>query len=131
LARSYAELVEDKKESDPSFAAVFGTPPPNASAGKVIFFDAVPANPANLKLDLDVMNPHYSQYYQGSSPPADYLNPVPVFFLTIGLGSEFLFAVAAKNKDASLAQQAQGWLQAGLREMGVGAKTVAGYGLWR
>ncbi len=130
LARSYAELVEGKKESDSPFAAVFGTPPPNASAGKVIFFDGVPANPAKLKLDLDVMNPHYSQYYQGSAPPADYLNPVPIFFLTIAQGSEFLFAVAAKDKDANLAQQAQTWLQAGLREMGVGAKTVAGYGLW-
>ncbi len=130
LARSYAELVEGKNETDATFAAVFGKSPPDASAGKVIFFDAVPANPTNLKLDLDVMNPHYSQYYQGgNTPPADYLNPVPVFFLAIAPGSEFLFAVA--SKDAVLAQQAQTWLQAGLREMGIGAKTTAGYGYWR
>ncbi|GEM_PF-455904 len=103
---------------------VFGT---IAGTGKVIFFDAIPANSANLKLDLDVMNPHYSQYYQGGdTPPADYLNPIPVFFLTIAPGSEFLFAVA--SKDVKLAQQAQNWLTAGLTEMGVGAKTVAGYG---
>jgi CRISPR-associated protein Cmr6 len=130
LARSYAELVEGKKKGDSAFDAVFGIEPPNASAGKVIFFDAVPTNPANLKLDLDVMNPHYSQYYQGgNTPPADYLNPIPVFFLTIAQGSEFLFAVA--SKETALAQQAQAWLQAGLKEMGVGAKTVAGYGVWR
>jgi CRISPR type III-B/RAMP module RAMP protein Cmr6 len=118
-----------------SFRDVFGT---IGSAGKVIFFDAVPANPANLKLDLDVMNPHYNQYYQGgNTPPADYLNPIPVFFLAIASGSEFLFAIACGDKNLSrqekeaLAQQAQTWLQAGLKEMGVGAKTVAGYGVWR
>jgi CRISPR-associated protein Cmr6 len=98
-------------------------------AGKVIFFDAVPADAAKLKLHLDVMNPHYSQYYQGSAPPADYLNPVPVMFLTIAPDSEFLFAVA--STEATLAQQAQLWLQTGLSEMGVGARTVAGYGMWR
>jgi len=129
LAKSYAELVETKNESDATFAAVFGKSPPNAAAGKVIFFDAVPADANSLKLELDVMNPHYSQYYQGNSPPADYLNPVPVFFLAIGRDSKFLFAVA--SKEATLAQQAQRWLQEGLKEMGVGAKTVAGYGVWR
>jgi CRISPR-associated protein Cmr6 len=116
--------VEEKVKS---LRAAFGT---TGSAGKVIFFDAVPANPAKLVLELDVMNPHYSQYYQGSNtPPADYLNPVPVFFLAIAAGSEFLFAVA--SKDNSLAEKAQMLLQAALCEMGVGAKTAAGYGLWR
>jgi CRISPR-associated protein Cmr6 len=114
------------EETTKPLRLAFGT---MGDAGKVIFFDAVPADAARLKLDLDVMNPHYSQYYQGSAPPADYLNPVPVMFLTIAPGSEFRFAVA--SKEATLAQQAQRWLQAGLGEMGVGAKTVAGYGLWR
>jgi CRISPR-associated protein Cmr6 len=106
-------------------------------AGKVIFFDAVPADAAKLKLDLDVMNPHYSQYYQGSAPPADYLNPVPVMFLTIAPGSELLFAVACGDKSLSeqqrrdLVDTAAKWLQAGLTKMGVGAKTVAGYGMWK
>ncbi len=129
LARAYAELMEGKNETDATFAAVFGKSPPDASAGQVIFFDAVPANPANLRLDLDVMNPHYSQYYQGgSTPPADYLNPFPVFFLAIAPGSEFLFAVASKDK--KFAHQAQKWLQEGLQKMGIGAKTTAGYGYW-
>lgn len=138
LARSYAELVDGKNESDPTFAHVFGQSPPNASAGKVIFFDAVPADPNSLQLDLDVMNPHYSQYYQeGDVPPADYLNPVPLFFLTIASESEFFFAVACwdtqipPEKQKHLAQQAQSWLQAGLQQLGIGAKTAAGYGLWQ
>ncbi|WP_072715736.1 type III-B CRISPR module RAMP protein Cmr6 [Rhodothermus profundi] len=130
LARSFAELIENKNETDATFAAVFGKSPPDASAGQVIFFDAVPADPERLQLDLDVMNPHYSQYYQGGNiPPADYLNPIPVFFLAIAPDSEFLFAVASRKP--RLAQQAQSWLQAGLQEMGVGAKTTVGYGLWK
>lgn len=105
---------------------VYGTV---GSAGQVIFFDAVPADPDSLKLDLDVMNPHYSDYYRGgSTPPADYLNPVPVFFLAIAPRSRFLFAVASRKSE--LAKQACEWLQKGLQELGVGAKTVAGYGLW-
>jgi len=122
----YMELSIVEKKVKPLRDA-FGT---TASAGKVIFFDAVPANPAKLVLDLDVMNPHYSQYYQGGgTPPADYLNPVPIFFLTIAPGSEFLFAAA--SKDGNLAQKVQMWLQTALCETGVGAKTTAGYGLWR
>jgi CRISPR-associated protein Cmr6 len=97
-------------------------------AGKVIFFDAIPANPDTLKLELDVMNPHYAPYYQGTQPPADYHNPVPVFFLTVGPGSEFLFAIASQRAD--LANKARDWLKQALKEMGIGAKTVAGYGLW-
>ncbi len=91
LARAYAKLVKKKNEYDPTFAKVFGKSPPDAEAGKVIFFDAIPADPDTLALELDVMNPHYAPYYQGTKPPADYHNPVPVFSLTIGPGSEFLF----------------------------------------
>lgn len=137
LARSYAEMVEGKKEGDCIFDAVFGKVTPSASAGKVIFFDAIPVNPAKLKLELDVMNPHYSDYYMKKKfdrserqiPPADYLSPVPIFFLTIASGSEFLFAIA--SKEADLAQRAEDWLKKGLMTMGIGAKTTSGYGLWR
>lgn len=104
---------------------VFGT---TGAAGRVVFFDAIPADPHRLRLDREVMNPHYSEYYTGRSAPADYLSPIPVYFLTIAPGSLFLFAVAAP--EATLAQQARGWLETGLREWGIGAKTAAGYGLW-
>jgi len=129
VTRAYAELVEGKNESDATFANIFGKGPPGSQAGKVLFLDAVPANPANLTLELDVMNPHYTPYYQGSQPPADYHNPVPVFFLTIGPESEFVFAVASQETD--LAEKAQQWLTRALMDMGIGAKTVAGYGLWK
>jgi len=129
LARAYARLVEGKEESDPLFTDIFGKSPPEARAGKVIFFDAIPANPANLKLELDVMNPHYAPYYQGDPPPADYHSPVPIFFLTIAPESRFVFALASRHED--LALQAEEYLRKGLTELGIGAKTTAGYGLWK
>ncbi|GBD02187.1 hypothetical protein HRbin18_01923 [bacterium HR18] len=128
LARSYAELIEGKDESDPIFAAVFGKSPPKAQIGKVIFLDAVPAS-SEVRLELDVMNPHYAPYYQNAKPPADYHSPVPVFFLTIAPESAFCFAVVAQEQ--ALAQQASTWLRKGLEEMGIGAKTTSGYGLWK
>ena len=129
LARAYAKLVAHVKEEERVFQEVFGTASPEARAGKVIFLDAIPADPKKLKLELDVMNPHYSEYYRsGNTPPADYLNPVPIFFLTVAKDSEFLFAVA--SEEADLARQAEMWLRGGLTELGIGAKTTTGYGFF-
>ncbi len=95
--------------------------------GKVVFFDAIPVAPPCL--EIDVMNPHYADYYgakKGDSiPPADYLSPTPIYFLTVGRGSRYLFAVAGPEK-----VHAREWLEGGLRELGSGAKTSAGYGYW-
>jgi CRISPR-associated protein Cmr6 len=128
LARAYAKLIARVEEEDPVFQEIFGTASPEARAGRVIFLDAIPATP-KVELELDVMNPHYSEYYRGRDiPPADYLNPIPIYFLTIAPGSEFLFAVISES--AELASQAEIWLRHGLMELGVGAKTTAGYGYW-
>ena len=91
--------------------------------GKVVFFDAVPL--AQPTLEIDVMNPHYADYYQGNAPPADYLSPTPIYFLTVGRDSRYLFAVAGPEKI-----QARKWLEGGLSELGSGAKTTSGYGYW-
>jgi CRISPR-associated protein Cmr6 len=115
------------------FRAVFGT---LHAAGQALFFDAIPAESPVLK--PDVMNVHYQDYYSGNTdsadqpiPPADYLNPNPIPFLTVGEGSPFLFAVGWRGeKDEEAHQQAQQWLKEGLQELGVGAKTAAGYGYW-
>lgn len=105
------------------YQAVFGT---IGAQGRVVFFDAVPVEPPCLK--MDVMNPHYGDYYQQKPgvPPADYLSPVPVYFLTVEAGGRFAFAVASKH--ANLARQAAEWLVSALRDLGVGGKTSAGYG---
>ncbi len=128
LARAYAKLVAQVDEKDPVFREIFGAASPEASAGKVIFLDAIPANP-EVELELDVMNPHYSEYYRGgNTPPADYLNPTPIYFLAIAPGSKFVFAVISES--AELASKAEVWLRGGLTKLGVGAKTTSGYGLF-
>lgn len=112
------EQVED-------FIQIFGT---QEGEGKVIFLDAVPTKVP--KSEPDIMNNHYPEYYQGTSAPTPYQNPIPVYFLTLGRDSQFAFAVAGTDHkvDKKLISQAKEWLQNGLQEMGIGAKTAAGYG---
>ncbi len=102
--------------------------------GQVVFLDALPV--AAVKLQADVMTPHYGEYYRREAPPGDWLSPNPIPFLTVADGQEFLFAVVpADPKHAScckpaieLLEQALELLQQALAELGAGAKTAAGYG---
>lgn len=59
--------------------------------GATHFFDVIPICSKGLK--VDIMNPHYGHYYQGDEPPGDWGNPVPIFFLTLPVGSEFNFLI--------------------------------------
>lgn len=120
------QTAEVQKLAD-DFRAVFGT---TAAAGRAIFFDAIPSRAP--KLELDVMNPHFPQYYQGNEPPTDWQSPVPVYFLTVAPNTEFCFAVGWRggldDEGRRLRELAQDWLIAGLTKLGAGAKTSAGYG---
>ncbi len=100
-------------------------------SGTVIFFDAIPGE--NLTLDLDIMNPHYPNYYQGSDPPSDDQSPRPIFFLTVK-NSTFHFAVAPRPGalgNEGDAGQAAKWLGDALASEGIGGKTSSGYGVFR
>lgn len=128
MTRAYAELVEGRSEEDEDFRRIFGSQlSDKEQAGEIIFFDAIPSEVPRFK--LDVMNPHYSEYYQGgNTPPADWLSPKPVYFLTVER-TPFLFAVAARRKEANgLIPTVVKWLKNALSELGMGAKTAAGYG---
>ncbi len=135
LAASYAMLCELEKtdrgeaETDSDFKAIFGT---QGETGAVIFLDAVPTKLP--KLEVDIMNNHHPNYYgdnTGNTPPAPWDSPNPVYFLTLGRASEFAFAVVGRGKETDIqnyVNKAVDWLKAGLSEMGIGAKTAAGYG---
>lgn len=139
LARAYAEIGAEPKPSYADLREVFGSeskdaPAANNRQGKVFFMDGIPM--AFPKLDLDIMNPHYGDYYQekkdskgNSIPPADYLNPVPVTFLAVAQEEKFSFAVFSRDKD--LAEKAKTWLIGGLTELGAGGKTNVGYGYFK
>jgi CRISPR-associated protein Cmr6 len=118
--------VEVQKLTD-DFRTIFGTA---AAAGRAVFFDAIPARKPTL--ELDIMNPHFPDYYQGNQPPTDWQSPVPVYFLTVAAKTEFRFAVGWRGsldtEGQRLRDLARMWLVEGLTQLGAGAKTSAGYG---
>lgn len=113
-----------------TFRAIFGH---LNEAGWVVFFDAVPAG--DLAIALDIMNPHYPQYYRGNGAPHDADNPTPIQFLTVDSGVSFGFAVAprqvAKESQNQATEIAKEAMTQALGSMGVGAKTASGYGRFR
>jgi CRISPR-associated protein Cmr6 len=131
MARACAESLVKKGDEKAQTAIndIFGPDPEDdkkeeARRGKVIFFDAMPEKLPEL--DVDIINSHYSDYYEGKAPPADWLSPIPVYFLAVRPKTPFRFAVA--SKDETLAGQADAWLREGLDKLGVGSKTMVGYG---
>lgn len=145
---------QDEKEAlkDKLFCHIFGSPKDSAIGehqGSVMFFDAFPT--LVPKIEVDIMNPHYSEYYQGIKPPADYLNPVPIPFLTVGKDTKFEFIIATKKllkakdilsgiqsglitncsfltENSTIIEIAMVWLKKALTDHGIGAKTAVGYG---
>ncbi len=114
--------------------------------GKVIFLDALPSD--DLSIKIDVMTPHYGDYYnekkdektQKPIPPSDYLSPTPITFLTVANTTfTFRFGLQLGEENASVAfrhtdeQQpilslVKHHLTQALTQHGIGAKTAVGYG---
>lgn len=138
LVRAWARAWEDDESKAGLLDRIFGpdSSEKNASkhAGSVIFFDALPLAP--VRLETDVMTPHYTEYYRGKeqegSPPGDWMSPEPIQFLTVAASQEFLFTLAARCPEEQKAQEdvglATAWLEEALAWTGAGAKTAAGYG---
>ncbi len=99
--------------------------------GCAIFLDAYPEKIPDL--EIDIMNPHYGKYYQGSTPPADYLEPTPIKFLTVAKGTTFIFRAlvpkdcTCKEKEM-LKKEIINVYEYALTKEGLGAKTSLGYG---
>jgi CRISPR type III-B/RAMP module RAMP protein Cmr6 len=98
-----------------------------ASVGATIVFDAIPAGP--VKLEVDVMTPHYDDYYQKGFAPGDWISPKPIPFLVVPAETIFQFAFAPRRPEyhgsAKIVEQ---WLRDALQWLGAGAKTAVGYG---
>ncbi len=130
LARAYAEKVAEA--SDEELLEVFGSEDKDRvldsnREGKVVFFDGIPAEFPDI--EIDIMNPHYGDYYQGNKPPADYLDPNPITFLAIAPGKAFMFSLFSSEE--SLLEKSVRWLKGGLIELGAGGKTNVGYGYFK
>lgn len=132
------------------FQEIFGFPNPTGEdggeKGKAVFFDAFPVR--EVVVEPDIMNNHYQDYYDEKTPPADWINPNPIFFMTV-MGSEIQFVIGMDNGAEVLGEEAmpfmtdrfpklspkssrialvESWLEDALTHHGIGAKTAAGYG---
>lgn len=146
MVRVWAELWVDPPVADDAIARIFG-PRLDAGAqgveamvGSVLFFDALPD--ASVRIEEDVMTPHYQEYYQRGATPGDWLNPNPIPFFVVPRGTTFTFPLAPRRRkvpgggplgekhregldDLTLVCR---WLEYALAFLGAGAKTKAGYG---
>jgi len=96
------------------------------TSGGVVFLDAYPAEPPSIT--ADIINPHYSKYYQEKIPPADNQDPVPVKFIAVEKGAVFVFRMLIENDSANHIELLKNGIERALYVEGIGAKTAAGYG---
>ena len=137
LARAYAETVwapsqPDKEKAQRQIEEAFGwSRRKDSSAGRFVFHDAWPLRWPELI--VDVVNNHHRNYYDGKDDPGDWENPIPVYFLAVGAGNQFDFAISDRERAANdnLLKTACGWLRDALTIEGAGAKTAAGYGRFK
>ncbi|AUW94343.1 type III-B CRISPR module RAMP protein Cmr6 [Sulfobacillus thermotolerans] len=92
----------------------------------VIIFDALPILP--VRLQGEVMTPHYGPYYQGNKVPGDYHNPIPIPFLAVAPGQKFVIAAIGGAEQLKVIE---GYLEQSLEIMGIGAKTSNGFGRFK
>lgn len=131
----------DEKEAgqDEGILRLFGGKKGDQSQrGSVIFFDSFPLE--NPEIEVDIMTPHNTEYYGSKNKaPADYHEPHPIPFLTVGKKTAFRFTLAIRPEDnveiksgvfagKKVLDVARRELEKALREQGIGAKTAVGYG---
>jgi CRISPR-associated protein Cmr6 len=121
-ARDVANLSAERRH------CLFGTRPnvDPGEPGTVRFLDAVWSGP-DINVDMHVLTPHVGEYYRDTTatvPPAEYFNPVPVNYLTVTAGT-FVTALTGPGDDVDTAFEL---LKRAVDDLGVGAKTAAGYG---
>ena len=131
LLRAWACNWEEDLERKPLLDAMLGAgETKNNEGGKVgavIIFDALPTQP--VRLEADVMTPHYNDYYQKGLAPGDWISPVPIPFLVVAAGTPFQFCFAPRTPAArKFLPIIESWLRAALQWLGAGAKTSIGYG---
>jgi CRISPR-associated protein Cmr6 len=107
-----------------------GSNQPQTAPGSVWFFDALPG-PDGVTVAEHVLTPHTRDYRTGRTdsrgkrlPPAEYVNPVPIPFLVVETGT-FTVHLLGPAQDVTAAAEL---LSAAVNDLGVGAKTSAGYG---
>ncbi len=129
--KKISELLEEGKYEDKDlqehYEFLFGT---KNKEGEIIYLDAFPAFLRMEDFAIDVMNPHYSEYYsdKGKEPPVEWESPKPIFFLTLE-NTKFIFRICLKNSaEKKYLEEVKDLLKTGLETFGVGGKRRKGYG---
>jgi CRISPR-associated protein Cmr6 len=140
LCRAWCTIHEVSSEK---LEDLFGATPESghASSGTLTFLPAHPLAPEKSSvhfLDVEIVNPHQPKYYREAAKPRPSSaklipdptdNPMPIRFLTVPRGVTFVFRILPSPRSSSADVADAIWvLQAALEELGVGAKTAAGYG---
>ena len=104
------------------------------SCGALTFWDVFPRPPKGV-LSVEIMTPHYTDYYQNGGTPNDAGQPNPIPFLAVPPESSFDFNVLCAGQELPEALR-PAWkplLQAIFAHafdwLGFGAKTAVGYGV--
>ena len=102
--------------------------------GALTFWDVFP-KPAKTALTVEIMTPHYTDYYQNGGTPNDAGQPNPIPFLAIPAKSDFDFHVVCEphylpdTLRPTWKTLLQGIFTHAFDWLGFGAKTAVGYGV--
>ena len=122
-ARAWATSVDHVAAE--TVARVFGAGPGSRepSAGTVDVLDCLPVG-GPVRVRVDGVTPHVQPYYGGQEAPTEWHNPVPSNFLVLSAG-RFAVDLIGPHGDVELAAA---WCRGACDDLGIGAKTGAGYG---
>jgi CRISPR-associated protein Cmr6 len=114
----------------------------NPKRGQLIILDAYSENVPKLK--LDIMNPHFRNYYRGKDDngkehkqPVETESPNPIKFLTVKEETAFVFRCAfmpLENKifsDEEIQRDVDEMFDTAFETVGFGGKTAIGYGRFK
>ena len=120
---------------------LFGTQDENAKEkkrGQLVFLDAFPD--AIPKLTVDIMNPHFGSYYDGTNKqPVETESPVPIKFLTVKEGVVFTFRCyflplgegKRESEKSDISEEVNAIFKTAFETVGFGGKTSIGYGRFK
>lgn len=130
-------------ENDKRIVKYFGTTSDaqEAKRGQLFILDAYPDSERVPKLKLDIMNPHFGNYYSGTNKqPVETETPVPIKFLTVKEGAMFVFRCAfmplgneilSENERQEIQQDVDAMFDTAFETVGFGGKTAIGYGRFK
>lgn len=105
----------------------------NPKRGQLVILDVYPKTISGLQ--VDIMNPHFQKYYDGTNKqPVETESPIPIKFLTVPKGTEFVFNLAyipLKKEDKCDEAELKKIINTAFENVGFGGKTSIGYGRFK